>query len=342
MLETAAALVESVIDRLNGLFAIGGPFSIPVMLGALVFSALYYTDRRRERGRRPSLRGCIKAIFPRKVIYHRSTKVDLGWWIINMIVLATAYGFFAVGEIAWRNGAVEFLTAHLGAHAPLVLPVWAMMAIVTITGLLAYEFGYWSVHYLFHIVPALWEFHKTHHSAEVMTTLTEMRTHPVELVMMINSIAFWTGMAYGANVYVFGPGAHPFTLFNANIVLMVFIMTVGHLRHTNMWIAFGGWLGKIFQSPAHHKIHHSDQPKHFNKNLGFSLAVWDWVFGTLYVPNTHEPITIGVGASHADFKTLADGFIMPFVRAAEPWTKKWRALKKGESAAPVDAQRLQS
>ena len=34
-----------------------------------------------------------------------------------------------------------------------------------------------------HRVPALWEFHKVHHSAEVLTPLTEWRQHPLELML---------------------------------------------------------------------------------------------------------------------------------------------------------------
>jgi hypothetical protein len=38
------------------------------------------------------------------------------------------------------------------------------------------------------------------------------------------------------------------------------------------------------RQPAHHHVHHSANPKHFNKNFGSCLALWDWMFGTLYVP----------------------------------------------------------
>ena len=54
-----------------------------------------------------------------------------------------------------------------------------------------------------------------------------------------------------------------------------------HLQHSHMWIAFRGMLGRIFVSPAHHQVHHSDNPKHFDKNFGSCLALWDWMFGTL-------------------------------------------------------------
>ena len=116
--------------------------------------------------------------------------------------------------------------------------------------LLAYELAYWSAHYGFHKIPALWEFHKVHHSAEVMTTLTELRQHPVEIIVFMNWIGLATGIVFGVMTYAFGPGVRPFTLLNGNILTMMFLLTYGHLRHSNMWIAFTGVAGRILQSPG--------------------------------------------------------------------------------------------
>ena len=81
----------------------------------------------------------------------------------------------------------------------------------------------------------------------------------------MNLIAIATGAVFGAMTYVFGPGVQPFTLLNGNFLLMLFLVTYGHLRHSHMWIAFTGPVGRILQSPAHHQIHHSDQPRAFRQ-----------------------------------------------------------------------------
>jgi sterol desaturase/sphingolipid hydroxylase (fatty acid hydroxylase superfamily) len=52
-------------------------------------------------------------------------------------------------------------------------------------------------------------------------------------------------------------------------------------------------------SPAHHQIHHSTNPVHFNRNMGASLAIWDWLFGTLAIPEK-EPQKIKFGADMED------------------------------------------
>src|SRR5947209_5477222 len=82
------------------------------------------------------------------------------------------------------------------------------LLIATLAELLAFEFGYWAAHYAFHRIPALWEFHKVHHSAEVMTTFTEMRQHPVEIVVFMNVMAFCTGVTFGLVTWGLGPVGH--------------------------------------------------------------------------------------------------------------------------------------
>ena len=129
-----------------------------------------------------------------------------------------------------------------------------------------------------------------------MTALTELRQHPVEIIAFMNLIGLSTGIVFGAMTYAFGPGVRPFTLLNGNILTMAFLISYGHLRHSHMWIAFTGVAGRILQSPAHHQLHHSANPAHFDKNLGFALALWDWAFGTLAIPaKLREPLVFGVG-----------------------------------------------
>ena len=132
----------------------------------------------------------------------------------------------------------------------------------------------------------------------------------------MNWIGLATGIVFGVMTYAFGPGVRPFTLLDGNILTMMFLLTYGHLRHSNMWIAFTGVAGRILQSPAHHQLHHSTNPAHFDKNLGFALALWDWAFGTLVIPaRTRESIVFGVGGE-APFRSTLAAFIVPCRRFA--------------------------
>jgi sterol desaturase/sphingolipid hydroxylase (fatty acid hydroxylase superfamily) len=327
-MDVLIAACVAVLNQVEATFRIDSPYGPIGIAGALVFAALFYIDVRRRRRHRISVLGFFKSVFPARILWHPSSRLDMRLWIVNTIVFASAYGFAVIGSFVWRHATLAVLEFAFGPREAIVLPVWAILTIATLVQVLAYELGYWIAHYLFHTVPALWEFHKLHHSAEVLTLMTEMRMHPFEIVSFVNIIGLCTGMTLGLLTYAFGPYVRPFTLFDANAFLMLFIFTIGHLRHSHMWIAFTGLAGRVFQSPAHHQIHHSNQPRHFNKNLGFVLAIWDWLFGTLYVPETYERLTFGLGAENIRFNTLVKSFALPFAASAShltKWATPWRA-----------------
>ena len=309
------AIWTPIENAVRDTFSPYSPYGAPALGGALLFSALYYIGLRTSRERRVSARGFVRTIFARRVVLHPSSLVDMRLWALNGIVFASAYGLLAFGLFFWRDRIDGALVRAFGAHARTDWPAWAIMTMATALQLLAYELAYWFGHYLFHKIPAMWEFHKVHHSAEVLTPLTELRQHPVEIIVMVNLIGLCTGATFGAMTYVFGPGVQPFTLLNGNILIMIFLLTYGHLRHSHMWIPFTGIAGRILQSPAHHQLHHSANPAHFDKNLGFALAVWDWAFGTLAIPaRTREPIVFGVGDEGAPFRSTLSALLAPCAR----------------------------
>jgi sterol desaturase/sphingolipid hydroxylase (fatty acid hydroxylase superfamily) len=308
-----AALQNTVLEPFKPASAYGAP----ALVGALVVCALYYARRRKARGRRVSVKGFVRSIFAQRILLHSSSLVDMRLWALNGVAFASAYGMLSFGLFFWRDVIAAALTREFGPHAPALWPAWTVLTLATVLQVLAYELAYWFAHYSFHKVPALWEFHKVHHSAEVMTAFTELRQHPVEIVAFMNLIGLSTGIVFGAMTYAFGPGVRPFTLLSGNILTMAFLVTYGHLRHSHMWIAFTGVAGRILQSPAHHQLHHSANPAHFDKNLGFALALWDWAFGTLAIPTkTREPIVFGVGEEAPPFRSAFAAFVLPCGRFA--------------------------
>jgi sterol desaturase/sphingolipid hydroxylase (fatty acid hydroxylase superfamily) len=312
----------------RSLFGWGSPYGLPSLIGALLFTLGFYLVHRLRRGQKIGPADFVRTIFPRELIFSASSRLDMRMWLVNGLVLSVVYGVVSIGAVMCSHATQTGLVGLFGPLTPIAWPGFVVMALATVSGLLAYELAYWFGHYLFHRYAFLWEFHKVHHSAEQMTVFTELRQHPVEILAFINVIALFTGVTLGALTYLFGPGAQPFTLLNGNLLLMAFLLTWGHLRHSHMWISYRGLAGRLFQSPAHHQLHHSDNPAHWDKNLGFSLAVWDWLFGTLYIPAARrEDITFGVGAENDDYRSVADNFIRPFV-------KSWRHLVGAARPAP--------
>jgi len=245
-----------------------------------------------------------------------STVADFGYFIFNVFVYAGIFGMAAVSYQFLTNAVIGGLVVVFGAPKAVTAPEFVSRATVTMVLFLAYEFGYWIDHYLKHRIPVLWELHKVHHTAEVLTPLTSFRMHPLDTWMFGNILAVTAAIANGFVNYLFGDTTYQYALSGTNILLVVFIHLYVHLQHTHMWIAFRGVLGRVFLSPAHHQVHHSTNPVHFNKNLGSSLAIWDWLFGTLHVPSKkREKLTFGVTPAYADAHTITGEFLSPIGRA---------------------------
>ena len=146
-----AALQSAVL----GNFGVSSAYGGPALLGALAFSALYYAGRRQARGRRVNARGFLRSIFPRRILLHPSSLIDMRLWALNAIVFASAYGMLGFGLFFWRDALVAGLTREFGPHAPLLWPAWIVLTVATVLQILAYELAYWSAHYAFHKIPAL-------------------------------------------------------------------------------------------------------------------------------------------------------------------------------------------
>ena len=298
------------------LFSLGSHFSVSSLAAALVISALVLVYQRYKRGRRIRLRTIARALFPRRIIMHRSNQADIGYLLFNVFVFSVVFGWAILSYQFVSNGIIAGLVALFGPLQPSALSPYVSRAIITLMLFLAYELGYWFNHWLSHKVPLLWEFHKVHHTAEVLTPLTNFRVHPVYTWIFVNILAFSASVANGFGHYLFGDATYQYALADTNIILVLFIHAYVHLQHSHMWIAFTGVLGRIFVSPAHHQVHHSADPRHFNKNFGSCLALWDWMFGTLYVPSKErEPLTFG-SPDHANAHTVKGELVEPLINAA--------------------------
>lgn len=312
----AAGLLNIVHHTYDLLFSLGSQISLTSLACALTIAAAFLTFRHvRRRGRmRPKL--LIRAMFPRRILRHRSTGADIGWLLFNCFVYGGIFGMAGLSYQFITNGVLNGLIATLGPVTPSALPELAQRAMVTAILFLAYEFGYWVDHYLKHRVPALWELHKVHHTAEVLTPVTSFRVHPLDTLVFGHILAATAALANGLIAYSFGDTTYQYALSGTNIILVVFIHLYVHLQHTHIWISFRGLLGRLFVSPAHHQIHHSTDPAHFNKNLGSCLAIWDWLFGTLYIPaKTPERLTYGIEPAIPDAHTISGEFLSPFGRS---------------------------
>lgn len=245
----------------------------------------------KRQGRGVSLRAMVRAMFPHHRIFGASARTDFAFTLLSVFASATLFGWAVMSHVA----IAEAVAQVLGDSLVLGLPFWAAVTVMTFALWLAYEFAYWLDHLLSHKIPVLWAFHKVHHSAETLSPLTVFRVHPVDSIVFYNIVAVVTGITAGTMHWLVGAGVSPLAVAGTNVVMIASIFTIKHLHHSHVWIAFTGPLGRLILSPAHHQIHHSVAPEHHDRNFGESLAVFDWLAGTLHIPQAkREPLTFGV------------------------------------------------
>jgi sterol desaturase/sphingolipid hydroxylase (fatty acid hydroxylase superfamily) len=277
--------------------------------------------------------GFLPFAFPKDIWSHKSTRVDIAYFFLNKLIFAVAIAsMFVFSEGA--HSALWQVMNFLSVPRTIVpdMPVALVMAVSTLIWILAFDFALWLQHYLFHRVPLLWEFHKVHHSAEVMTPFTAGRMHPLEEFAGNMMSGIFIGLAYSLIYRLFG-GVMVLQLFEVNIVLLLFYTFGFHLRHSHVWLPYTGWLGKILVSPAHHQLHHSIERDHWDRNMGFIFAFWDRMFGTLVVPEKSQIVVFGVnGVEEQDYDSVWKLYSVPFI-------KGWGLLRgKRVSMDPLPAK----
>jgi sterol desaturase/sphingolipid hydroxylase (fatty acid hydroxylase superfamily) len=304
-----------VYARLVQFTLIPGKVSVASVAVAGCIAVLFIATKRKDPKRPLRFKVLIRAMFPRRVMRSPSSKADVWYFIINLFVFGSFLGWAVLSYVFVSHAVSNALVGAFGSR-PAILPDFASGCILTVVLFLAFELGYWIDHYLSHNVPFLWEFHKVHHSAEVLTPLTDFRVHPVDTLVFNNILSIVMGGAGGLVVYLLGRDAEPFNFANSNILTLILAYCLMHLQHSHFWIVFTGIWGRLFLSPAHHQVHHSIDPAHFNKNLGSFIGIWDWAFGTLHVPDRQrEKLTFGVAPVAETRHTMREGFIAPFARA---------------------------
>ncbi|WP_374089695.1 creatininase family protein [Methylomicrobium lacus] len=262
--------------------------------------------------------GTLNFIFPKDIVFHRSAVNDYLYFYTGML-LQTAF-------VAGLFSSLTFVVSH---RVETGLNGWLADfngrwrgefggGLATVVLALVADFALFFSHYLQHKVPWLWEFHKVHHSAEVMTPITVYRMHPVDNLLAFAMVGLLSGAALGCLSFFSKDPVFIYHVGGTDIVLILFYLLGYNLRHSHIWWSWGPVLSRIAISPAQHQIHHSAAPRHFDKNMGFTFAFWDALFGTLYVPKAKETLTFGLGPEENEkFSTFWSLYLMPFVNLAQ-------------------------
>ncbi len=132
--------------------------------------------------------------------------------------------------------------------------------------LLCQDFVYYWKHRAMHRIRWFWSAHVVHHSSEHYNLSTALRqpwnNHFTGLVLL----------------------SAPLVLIGFHPALIGFVASLNLLYqfwiHTEAIHKFPKWIEFVFNTPSHHRVHHSTHPEHLDRNYGGILIVWDRIFGS--------------------------------------------------------------
>jgi sterol desaturase/sphingolipid hydroxylase (fatty acid hydroxylase superfamily) len=295
----------------------------------LVALAFYWLTIGKDR----SFKGFGRFLLPRQVFLHRSALLDYRFFVVNQMVMGHLQlgrwvtglvGLLAVSHLVASSLAALFGSPGLAPQSPSLVALIAFTAV----SLLAWDFGKYVAHYLTHKVPLLWEFHKVHHAAEVLTPVSAFRAHPIDIMIDFFFRLLCTGVVGGVYAYMYPSGIAELTILGFNAVAFVIYYWIAHLQHSHIPLGYGR-LSCLLVSPVMHQVHHSCEVHHWDRNFGFLFGIWDWMFGTIHVPKKGEPFRLGLPGGAAGYQTVSELYVTPFVGVA----RKLRARRSTTSSA---------
>jgi sterol desaturase/sphingolipid hydroxylase (fatty acid hydroxylase superfamily) len=139
--------------------------------------------------------------------------------------------------------------------------------------IMAIELWAYLMHRAQHAWPFLWAMHSLHHSAEALSVVTGARHFWLENPL-IAAVFPILGIVFKVPREVVMP-----------IVLLYFLPD--GFAHTNIRLSLGRF-GLLLNNPQYHRVHHSIEPQHQNKNFCKMLPLFDVIFGTAWKPGKDE------------------------------------------------------
>lgn len=232
-----------------------------------------------------------------------------------LIALTTSYLALPLGILAgmwsadvrphlpWKAFSVSF---HNIAAIPVVGHPLEIAAMIFVP-LLAHDFWFYWSHRLEHKNPVLWSFHKLHHSDELMNTSTWARDHFLQNSWRAFFSIFTLGLFFDLDFSDAGKAA---------LYSFMFLACLSLFYHSAIRVRLP-WLDRMLVTPQVHRIHHSIDPVHHNRNFADALPIFDIVFGTYHRPTKEEFPATGLGDEYRAPRSIWSAQIGPVLSAAK-------------------------
>ena len=225
------------------------------------------------------------------------------------------------GLLVWP---VAKLWTLLGLGPVLTIPLWQWLSPLG-------WFGY-GIQFLLLVVVAdflaywrhraehawFWPVHVVHHSPTELHAFNDIG-HPVQIFFSLIFITIPMSL-----FQIDGPETPAAVLFVVSLL--------SYYIHSPVDVHFGPFR-KVLVDNRFHRIHHSLEERHFDKNFGICFSLWDHLFGTAYDPAPGEWPDVGVAGVKAP-RTVSDYLLLPLrLGRSEQQTPDCAHVRDG-SAAP--------
>ncbi|HLD20823.1 MAG TPA: sterol desaturase family protein [Patescibacteria group bacterium] len=205
-------------------------------------------------------------------------------------------GYIALFFVLGASG-VALLARFLQVQPQLLSVSGWGIVLALLAGLVLSDLLFYWYHRAQHAWVWLWPLHELHHSDTELNVTTSMRSYWLEYPIQVLLIALPVQMLIGVRVQ---------TLAWSMLIMTSWL----YFTHTNVRLRLGP-LTPLVCGPQVHRIHHSIETKHQNKNFAQFFPVIDILFGTYYAPGHEEFPATGTPAlaSNASYATT---LVRPF------------------------------
>ncbi len=288
---------------------------------------VYHVSSRSLPAHKSSFRSFIRFLFPKDIWDNPSAWLDVRYFFFHQMFRVFIYGAFFTGVLNLIfqivTGGPNLIDASASTNRPnttdIAISTAYMFALIAIGDFVAYV-----LHYLQHKVPFLWEFHRVHHSLEVMHPLSNYREHPIDNIVYAAGVGATYGLLMGLASLLFGYVPSVPQLLGVPLVMFAFNILGYNLRHSHVWLRWPGRWSMLFASPAHHHIHHSCHPDHVDTNFAFIFPWWDVLFRTYCLPETNKDVRFGISMHYVtEFKSCLGIYFIPFRNAWRRFSKNY-------------------
>ena len=221
------------------------------------------------------------------------------FWAVYIVITVLFFTWF--NQLWGSLGFKPLFKLELGGMAASSNPAlqWIGWLVIPVLGGVLGEFFYYWFHRAQHAIPFLWAFHSEHHALREMSAWNSNHHFTEEIFRIPFMVVPMTLLVQ------IDPGPVP-------VIMAVLLGMQGQYEHSHVKLHLGP-LRRIVADNRYHRIHHSLERRHFDKNFGSFTSVWDQVFGTAYFPAKDEWPDTGLEA-HDEPKNLREFLFRPFLR----------------------------